>query len=97
MIAIDFYRYRFHSIDYFGQFDGYCCIFFAALLLTEVPLVAGREYNVLILPSFWRHNVQLKTQFNLRTVKCLASRHSVLKEFTKVEGKEDPGIELNKF
>ena len=60
--------------------------FFAALLLTEVPLVAGREYNVLILPSFWRHNVQLKTEFNLRTVKCLASRHSVLKEFTKMEG-----------
>ena len=49
--------------------------FFAALLLKEVPVVAGREY--LILCSFWCHNVQLKTEFNLRTVKCLASRHSV--------------------
>ena len=58
--------------------------FFAALLLKEVPVVAGREY--LILCSFWCHNVQLKTEFNLRTVKCLASRHSVLKEFTKMEG-----------
>lgn len=51
--------------------------FFAALLLKEVPVVAGREYNLLILRSFWCHNVQLKTEFNLRTVKCLASRHSV--------------------
>ena len=51
--------------------------FFAALLLKEVPVVAGREYNLLILRSFWCHNVQLKTEFNLRTVKYLASRHSV--------------------
>ena len=55
-------------IDYSGQFDGYCCILFAALLLKEVPVVAGRKYNVLILPPLWRHNVQLKTEFNLRTV-----------------------------
>ena len=61
--------------------------FFAALLLKEVSVVAGREYNLLILRSFWCHNVQLKTEFNLRTLKCYASRHSVLKEFTKVEGK----------
>lgn len=61
--------------------------FFAALLLKEVPFVAGREYNLLILRSFWCHNVQLKREFNLRTVKCYASRHSVLKEFAKVEGK----------
>jgi len=60
--------------------------FFAALLLKEVSVVAGREHNLLILRSFWCHNVQLKTEFNLRTVKCLASRHSVLKEFTKMEG-----------
>ena len=60
---------------------------FAALLLKEVPVVAGRECNLLILRSFWCHNVQLKREFNLRAVKCYASRHSVLKEFTKVEGK----------
>ena len=61
--------------------------FFTALLLKEVPVVAGREYNLLILRSFWCHNVQLKREFNLRTVKCYASRHSVLKEFAKVERK----------
>ena len=66
--------------------------FFTALLLKEVPVVAGREYNLLILRSFWCHNVQLKTEFNLRIVKCLASRHVYFKNLQKWREQEDSGL-----